>query len=70
MNVLGMQIGKGWGKRVYKRERRDALLFIFKFNRRYIMKKQEIKITYGNTEVTNTPEKIVIKATNIEVITK
>lgn len=70
MNVLGMQIGKGWGKRVYKRERRDALLFIFKFNRRYIMKKQEIKITYGNTEVTNTPEKIVIKAPNIEVITK
>lgn len=38
MNVLGMQIGKGWGKRVYKRERRDALLFIFKFNRRYIWK--------------------------------
>lgn len=28
MNVLGMQIGKGWGKRVYKRERRDALLFL------------------------------------------
>lgn len=34
------------------------------------MEKQEIKITYGNTEVTNTPEKIVIKAPNIEVITK
>lgn len=29
-----------------------------------------IKITYGNTEVIQTPEKIVIKATNIEVITK
>lgn len=29
-----------------------------------------IKITYGNTEVTHTPEKIVIKAPNIEVITK
>lgn len=34
------------------------------------MKKQKIKITYENTEVTNTPEKIVIKAPNIEVITK
>lgn len=34
------------------------------------MEKQEIKITYGNTEVTHTPEKIVIKSPNIEVITK
>ena len=29
-----------------------------------------IKITYGNAEVIHTQEKIVIKATNIEVITK
>ena len=29
-----------------------------------------IKITYGNAEVTHTPEKIVIKAPNIDVITK
>lgn len=29
-----------------------------------------INITYENTEVTHTPEKIVIKAPNIEVITK
>ena len=34
------------------------------------MEKQEINITYGNTEVTHTPEKIVIKSPNIEVITK
>lgn len=34
------------------------------------MEKQEIKITYGNTEVIHTPEKIVIKTPNIEVITK
>lgn len=34
------------------------------------MKKQVIKITYGNTEVIHTPEKIVIKSPNIEVITK
>lgn len=34
------------------------------------MNKLEIRITYGNTEVTNTPEKNVIKAPNIEVITK
>ena len=34
------------------------------------MEKQETKITYGNTEVIHTPEKIVIKAPNIEVITK
>lgn len=34
------------------------------------MEKQEIKITYGNTEVTHTSEKILIKALNIEVITK
>lgn len=34
------------------------------------MNKSEIRITYGNTGVIHTPEKIVIKATNIEVITK
>ena len=34
------------------------------------MEKQEIKITYGNTEVTHTSEKILTKAPNIEVITK
>lgn len=34
------------------------------------MEKQEIKITYGNAEATHTPEKIVIKAPNIEVIKK
>ena len=34
------------------------------------MEKQEIKITYGNTEVTHTSEKILIKEPNIEVITK
>lgn len=34
------------------------------------MNKLEIKITYGNTEVTHTSEKIVIKAPNIEVVTK
>ena len=34
------------------------------------MNKLEIMITYGNTEVIHTPEKIVIKSTNIEVITK
>nr|DAW13861.1 MAG TPA: hypothetical protein [Caudoviricetes sp.] len=41
-----MQIGKGWRKRVYKRERRDALLFLKKslkmvltfFARTYIIK--------------------------------
>lgn len=34
------------------------------------MNKLEIMITYGNTEVIHTPEKIVIKSLNIEVITK
>lgn len=34
------------------------------------MNKLEIRITYGNAEVIHTPEKIVIKATNIKVITK
>jgi hypothetical protein len=29
-----------------------------------------IKIIYGNTEVTHTPEKIAIKAPDIEVFTK
>ena len=35
MNVLGMQIGKDWGKRVYKRERRDALLFLKNISKGY-----------------------------------
>ena len=34
------------------------------------MNKLEIMITYWNTEVIHTPEKIVIKSHNIEVITK
>ena len=34
------------------------------------MNQLEIRITYGNTEVIHTPEKIVIKSPNIEVITK
>lgn len=34
------------------------------------MNKLEIRITYGNTEAIHTSEKIVIKAPNIEVVTK
>ena len=34
------------------------------------MHQQENKITYGNTEVTHTTQKILIKAPNIEVITQ
>lgn len=34
------------------------------------MNKLEIRIAYGNTEVIHTSEKIVIKAPNIEVVTK
>ncbi len=30
------------------------------------MEKQEIKITYGNTEVTHTSEKILIKAPKLK----